>query len=72
MVQAVLDNPIVQRSRSFGCARTVTRLCCSRGLPQDGASRGEMDVSSERLPQLEHLGTSSTAFVLISVLSVNQ
>ena len=36
--------PRMLRSRSFGCAETVWRfMTIWRGLPQDGASRGEMN-----------------------------
>ena len=35
---------LVQRSRSFGFAKTVSKtFCSSSGSPQDGASQGEMN-----------------------------
>jgi len=47
MIEAVLDSPTVQRSRSFGFAKTVSKNFAFRvAPPQDGASRGQMDRCS--------------------------
>ena len=72
IVQAVLDNPIVQRSRSFVCARTVTRLCCSRACLRMAHRGGRWMLAGNACRRLEHLDASSTAFVLINIFSVNQ
>jgi hypothetical protein len=44
--------PMVQRSRSFGCAETVSKHLAARVARLRMALRsGEMDVDRERLPQ---------------------
>src|SRR6478752_1154308 len=56
IIQAVLNSPTVQRSRSFGFAETVSKtFCCSRGSPQDGASRDNHVRSPGLAACYEHL-----------------